>query len=57
MRIRPSLVLQYICFSLVSLSPLLWLAGVELVLVMTAAAVWLAFGVAAALWNRNVVDS
>ena len=57
MRIRPSLVVQYLCFSLVSLSPLLWLVGVELVLVMTTAAVWLAFGVVAALWNRNVVDS
>lgn len=52
---RPSLVMQYICFGSLAACP--WaLLFVPWEIVAAMAACWAVLGIVAALWNRNVED-
>lgn len=55
---RPSLIVQYICFVSLALVPWAVVLGAppDLRPALGAAVVWLALGVAAAWWHRNLEE-
>lgn len=54
---RPSMVVQYICFASLALCPWAVVLGVNVWVALGAAAFWLAWGLVASFWHRRIEEA
>lgn len=54
---RPSLVIQHICFASLAFCPWAIVLGVNVWVVVGAAVAWSAGGLASALWHRRIEEA
>jgi hypothetical protein len=54
---RPSLIVQYICFASLALCPWAVVLGADVKLMLGVAAAWLVLGFLAAWWHRRIEEA